>query len=195
MEKVWQCIKTEEEYLVEVQRGALCHHLNPEEVAYIDTYWRPKERQVLRCYTRLLPNLGCSSSQRVESFHPIFKQVLNGQLTLEQSARRIAKQVQRITRDLATDEDRSRIQRPNIVDAVAFHLVIGKVAHKAILLVANDWEGLKTTYNANGRVCQPSELYDCELPLRYGHPALIDWLRTSHRVRQYHLRCFILVGT
>jgi len=58
MEKVCQYIKTEEEYLVEIQRGALCHHLNPEEVAYIDTYWRQKERQALCCYTRLLPNLG-----------------------------------------------------------------------------------------------------------------------------------------
>jgi hypothetical protein len=44
MEKVWQYIKTEEDYLIEVQRGALCRHLNPDEVAYIDTYWRPRER-------------------------------------------------------------------------------------------------------------------------------------------------------
>jgi hypothetical protein len=81
-------------------------------------------------------------------------------------------------RDLATDEDRSRIQRPNIVDAVAFHLVIGKVTHKAILLVANDWEGLKSTYNTNRRICQPSELCDYELPLRYGLPC-------AHRLAPY----------
>lgn len=68
MERVWQYINPDEDYLIEVQRGALCHYLNPDEVDYIDTYWRPKERQVLRCYTRLLPNLGCSSLQRVESF-------------------------------------------------------------------------------------------------------------------------------
>jgi hypothetical protein len=73
MESVWQYIKTEEDYLIEVQREALCRHLNQDEVTYINTYWRPKERQVLRYYTRLLPNLGCSSSQRIESFHPIFK--------------------------------------------------------------------------------------------------------------------------
>jgi hypothetical protein len=62
IEKVWQYIKTEEDYLVAVQREALCLHLNSDEVTYIDTYWRPKERQVLHYYTRLLPNLGCSSS-------------------------------------------------------------------------------------------------------------------------------------
>lgn len=51
---------------------------------------------------------------------------------------------------------------------IAFHLVIGKVTYKDILLVAHDCEGLKSTYNTNRRICQPSELCDCELPLRYG---------------------------
>jgi hypothetical protein len=35
---------------------------------------------------------------------------------------------------------------------------------------ANDREGLKSAYNTNRRICQPSELCDCELPLRYGLP-------------------------
>jgi hypothetical protein len=35
---------------------------------------------------------------------------------------------------------------------------------------ANDWEGLKSAYNTNRRICQPSQLYDYELPLRYGLP-------------------------
>lgn len=73
-------------------------------------------------------------------------------------------------RDLSTDEDRSRIQRPNIVDEIAFRLVISRVTHKAILLVAHDWEGLKQAFNANKRICQPSEECDCELPLRYSLP-------------------------
>jgi hypothetical protein len=38
MERVWQYIKTEEDYLIKVQREALCHDLNPDEVTYIDTY-------------------------------------------------------------------------------------------------------------------------------------------------------------
>jgi hypothetical protein len=170
MDTVWQYIKTDEEYLLDVQRAALCQHLKKDEVSYIDTYWRPKEPQVIRCHTRHLLNLGCNSSQRVESFHPIFKQVLHGQLTLEQAARRTGEQVQRLLRDLSIDEDRSRIQRPNIVDEVAFRLVIGRAIHKAILLVAHDWEGLKQAFNANRRICQPSEECDCELPLRYGLP-------------------------
>ena len=98
----------------------------------------------------------------------IFKQVLHSQLTLEQSATRVAEQIRRLLRKLATDEDRPRIQRPRIVDEVAFRLVIGRVTHQAILLVANDWEGLKLTYDSNRRLCQPSEECDCELPLRYG---------------------------
>ena len=56
-------------------------------------------------------------------------------------------------RELSTDEDRSRIQRPNIVDEVAFRLVIGRVTYKAILLVTHDWEGLKQAFNANRRIC------------------------------------------
>jgi hypothetical protein len=78
--------------------------------------------------------------------------------------------VKRLLRDLATDEDRSRIQRPNIVDEVAFRLVIGRVTYKAILLVADDWQGLKVAYDSNRRLCKPSETCNYELPLRYGLP-------------------------
>jgi hypothetical protein len=78
--------------------------------------------------------------------------------------------VQRVLRDLSTDEDRSRIQRPNIVDETAFRLAIGRVTHKVILLAGNNWESLKQAYNSNKRICQSSDDCDCELPLRYGLP-------------------------
>ena len=127
------------------QNSALCPECEHVDTSFSDSY------------TRQLPNLGCNSSQRVESFHPIFKKVLHGQLTLEQSAQRIAEQVKRLLRELATDEDRSRIQRPNIVDEVAFRLVIGRVTHKAILLVANDWQALKVAYNSHGCLASPQK--------------------------------------
>jgi hypothetical protein len=92
---------------------------------------------LIRCHARLLPNLGCYSSQRVESFHPLLKQVLHGHLNLETAVRNIGGQVAVVLRDLSTEEDQSRIQRPQLADQFAFSTLFGSITHKAILLMAN----------------------------------------------------------
>ena len=130
MDAVWQ---TDEEYLLDVQRAALCQNLKKDEVSHIDIYWRPKEPQVIRCHTRHLPNLVAISRNGSSPFIQSL-QVLHGQLTLEQAARRIGEQVQRLLRDLSTDEDRSRIQRSSVVGEVAFCLVIGRMTQSYYLL-------------------------------------------------------------
>jgi hypothetical protein len=86
-------IKCDKDFLVDVEREAVNQWLKPEDVAYIDTYWKLKEKRVVRAFTKLLPNLGATSTQRVEVIHPIFKQVLHGQLSLEVAAQRISQQL------------------------------------------------------------------------------------------------------
>jgi hypothetical protein len=65
--------------------------LQPNDRTYIKETWLPKESRVIFAYTRLYPNLGCHSSQRGESYHVVVKQVTNGQLTFEESCRRLVR--------------------------------------------------------------------------------------------------------
>src|SRR5947209_20366519 len=58
MDAVWQYIKTDELFLLDVQRATLCQHLKQEDRDYMDTYRRRKEHGVKRCYNRSFTNLG-----------------------------------------------------------------------------------------------------------------------------------------
>jgi hypothetical protein len=53
---------------------------------------------------------------------------------------------------------------------MAFRLVIGRVIYKAILLIADDWQGLKIVYDFNRRLYKPLKTCNYELPLRYNLP-------------------------
>ena len=55
----------------------------------MDERWVPKENRVVRYYTKGLANLGCYTTQRVESMHPVTKQLLNRQLPLDEAIKRI----------------------------------------------------------------------------------------------------------
>ena len=62
---------------------------------------------MIHCFTRKYPNLGATASQRGESYHPIMKEITNGQLTLEKSVERLVMKVHLVLGDLAIDKDRS----------------------------------------------------------------------------------------
>ena len=63
---------------LETNRQALLNKLDPEMKDYINGIWRQKEDRVVRWYTMLNFNLGCHSSQRIESYHVILKDMVNG---------------------------------------------------------------------------------------------------------------------
>ena len=74
---------------------------------YIDTQWKPKEEEFVWYCTKSYPNLGSTSSQRGENYHPVIREITNGQLSFERSAKNLSQKVLSILEDLATDEDDS----------------------------------------------------------------------------------------
>ena len=93
---VWKWLKSETFKELELHRQDLLNRLYPAEQDYIRDTWQPKEKMTVHCYIRLLANLGCESTQRSEGWHRIVKHLTNGQLSLYESARRIAGKLQEI---------------------------------------------------------------------------------------------------
>jgi hypothetical protein len=85
----WDYIKSSTATEVAENKAKLHAQLSSDEVSYIKRYWVPKESQFLRLHTSKYANLGCYSSQRAESFHPILKALLNQQLSLEKATCRL----------------------------------------------------------------------------------------------------------
>ena len=103
----WQYIKSMTMDELETNRQLLVDALRPEDRRYIIDTWQNKEDRVVWCYTKFYPNLGSTASQRGESYHPVMREITNGQLSIEQSARRLATKVVSILKDIAIDEDES----------------------------------------------------------------------------------------
>lgn len=51
--------------------------------------YQPKEHEFVRAYTCSYPNLGINSTQRGESYHNVIKSLVNRQMPLAESVRRI----------------------------------------------------------------------------------------------------------
>jgi hypothetical protein len=166
---MWAYVKCDEDFLVDVELAAVKHFLQPAEITYLDTYWKPKEQQLVHCYTKLLPNLAATSSQRVEGIHPVFKQVLHGQLSLEAAAKNIGEYLQRMFNDLSLEEDRSRIDRPRLWDSYALRYLVGAVTLLCLEKIIPVWEFVKQKYNAADPVI-PSNECICPLKLQFGLP-------------------------
>jgi hypothetical protein len=131
---------------------------------------------VVYAYTRLYPNLGCHSSQRRESYHVVMKQVINGQLSLEQSCRRLIRRVLDILKELLMDEDKAQANTAILLDRHAFRHLIGSVSLDALKRIEVKWQHV-TQMVANGAIdIGPCE---CELLYRYGLPCKHYLLRAA----------------
>jgi Transposase, Mutator family len=86
---VWAYIWSATEEDLEKNRSEMMEAMKLPKRTYIDNHWRPKEKQVIRCYTSLFPNLNCFTTQREEGQHPIVKTVLNHQLRLNEAVQRL----------------------------------------------------------------------------------------------------------
>ena len=58
----WAYIDSDTEEELATNRTALLSALKPPEKAYILDTWQPKERRVIRCYTKLYANLGVNAN-------------------------------------------------------------------------------------------------------------------------------------
>jgi hypothetical protein len=82
-------VENDTEKELKSNRTALLLKLKASEKSYIEDTWRPKERRVIRCYTKLYANLDINSSQRSESYYIPIREITNGLLSLKESAKRL----------------------------------------------------------------------------------------------------------
>src|SRR5271154_4099381 len=86
---VWWYIQSQTETELVENRGAMMSKMKISEQNFVVKHWQPKESQFSTVYTKTSPNLGCNSSQRAESTHPITTTLLNHQLSLGEAVRRL----------------------------------------------------------------------------------------------------------
>ena len=67
---------------------------------FISKHWKPKETQFITIYTKTSPNLGCDSTQRAESTHPVITTLLNHQLSLAEAVKRLNHRITTLLQDL-----------------------------------------------------------------------------------------------
>jgi hypothetical protein len=99
MDLVWAYIWSGTEDELEIKRAQMIKAIQPRERTYINKHWRLKERQVIRCYTSLNPNLNCFSLQREEGQHPMVKTVLNHQIRLDRAVERLRADAESVLAD------------------------------------------------------------------------------------------------
>jgi len=102
-------------WLLAPREGELRGQMRPAEVIYLNNHWVPKESQVVRLYTQRFPNLGCFTTQRDESIHPVVKTLLNPQIRLDQAVSRLFEEmtrfIDRIAKAEMSDQLASRLKR------------------------------------------------------------------------------------
>ena len=78
------------------------------------------------------------ATQRSESYHPLIKKVINGQLSLKDSGKIISEKILSIITKLLIDEDREFININFTLNIIAFKFLIGAISIKAIRLIKKE---------------------------------------------------------
>ena len=166
----WTYVKSATVQDLEDNRQRLLNELKPAEQRYITETWLPKEDRVVYYYTNTYMNLGCTSSSRSESYHPVIRAMVHGQLSLEQSVKRLVATVLSIFKTLDSDEDTSQRDRPHRLqrDRAAFRFLFDEISLFALNKLVNEWEMAKQI--AADQENLNSELCRCELLLRWYLP-------------------------
>jgi hypothetical protein len=171
MNLVWFYIQSSSEAELDENRAALLKSLKDSEQAYIRKHWCPRESQFIYYFTKEDLNLGCNSSQRAESTHPVTTTILNHQLSLAEAVSRLAKGIRMQLRDLDEEESKSYGSTPRTLDLRAFNAVIGQVTEWAINRVTEGWEAYKQAISTGTDPQLASEQCECELLLRFSLPS------------------------
>jgi hypothetical protein len=162
-------VKSETKEDLETNRKDLVDALKSLGKDYIEGIWRHKEDRVVRYYTLLNFNLGCHSSQRVESYHVVLKQMTNGQLSLEESARTLIRTVIKGINDMKTERDNELRTYSRLAQSPVFRELRMNIPNYALTKVALAYDNLCKTAPQN-----PPEMGDCEcvLLLQWGLPCI-----------------------
>jgi hypothetical protein len=143
----WRYIQSTTLEELETNRTKLVSLLRPQDRHYINVHWRGHEEQVIYYYTAVYANLGSTASQRGESYHPVIREITNGQLSFEDSGRRLASKILSILKDLATFEYASlrSYDRRSQLDFAAFQHLACTISNYALKKIQKEWVQLGRT--------------------------------------------------
>ena len=120
---IWKWISAPTMMELDNQRAALMERLCPKEAEYLLDYYGPKEHQFIYAYTRLLPNLGAKSSQRVESSHNMVKHITNRYTPIQKGVKKIIQEVNGMFDDRESLINNQRRNVPRLMDRKWFNEV------------------------------------------------------------------------
>ena len=108
----------------------------------------------------------------------VIKQVTNGQLSLEESCRRLVCRVLDILKELVIDKDRAQADTAILLDKHAFRHLVGSVGLNALKRIDPKWQFITQAVAIANR---PLDLGPCEYELlyRFGLPCKHHLLRAA----------------
>jgi hypothetical protein len=171
MELVWKYLWSATEQELEANRTVLKTAVRPAESEYIEKYWVPKEKQLIRVYTTMLPNLNCFSTQRDEGMHPMVKTVLNHQLRLDDAVQRLTTEMKLAAERLQELEQRDRVRNRRLLEANVWYLIREHVASWALIKLLEEYKRLESLKRVNEPV---GPLCTCSMVERFGLPCYHD---------------------
>jgi MULE transposase domain len=166
----WGYIKSMTIEELDSNRAYLAENLKPEHKYYILKHWQELETRVVHYYTKIYPNLGSTSSQRVESYHDSVREMTNGQLSLEAATKRLISKVLSILKEIEIDEERSLRGYPRLLqaDSRAFTNLKCTITIYAAQMIEPQWKELRQALTANESI--EDSPYRCQILLRFGLP-------------------------
>ena len=141
VDHVWKWIKSETMLELATNRRKILDSLRVKEQAYFISYYQPKEHQFIRAYIKLLPNLGCYSSQRSEGLHPLIKGVVNRHTPIGQSVEKITENIDELVRSHEHAINQQKKNLPRLIDMSreAFRKISLFITHEAVELILREW--------------------------------------------------------
>jgi len=134
----WEYLKSMTLEDLEINRRVLGQSMGPLFAEYLEQTWIPKEQKVVHFYTRKYANLGASSSQRSESYHDTVRELVNAQLSLKDSVKRLMSKINSVIKDIDQDEANSTASYSRLAQGPPFYQLRFKVSKYAVILLERE---------------------------------------------------------
>ena len=154
----WRYAQSSSLLQLNANRGHLKAKLRPTEYKYLAGI-QVKEKQFVTYYNYQRPNLGCEATLRSEGWHRVVHKVIHGQLSLTESAKRLAVKCNDIYSRLKIDERASKHRNPTSLPFNGFDDLKGKVSLMALAKIEAEWLTAQTRLQANEQLDEDCNTY------------------------------------
>jgi MULE transposase domain len=156
-DQAWAYIQSMTEEDLELNRQFLINGLKDKHKDYINNHWRSEETSFVHCFTKFYRNCGSTSSQRGESYHPITRETLHANLSIEDSVNKLTDKIISVMKTIAMSEGRSMRNYPRHfqLSGQAFNDVRCRITLWAAQKIEQEW------YSLGKLISQQLSLGDC----------------------------------